>query len=370
MEPTLVSRLSSNAPSAIAILVIDGPNAIDYVLKCWRPSQGSPQLECNRIRFGFTFHPGQDHPKEAHESIVVCRTNQHRVELHCHGGKQASERILNALVSLGAVATPWTQEPKLLACEQIAQEATQDLVRANTARSTAILMDQFRGALSLELDRIRRLKSNGFSLEALVATDRLTNLFEIGRHLIQPWRIVLAGPPNVGKSSLLNRILGYQRAIVHEQAGTTRDALLERTSFDGWPIEIADCAGVRNSREAASPIETEGIERTLEMVRAAECVLLIVDVASGWTGTHTQIYEACTGKRVLVRSKNDLSATSSTPIPFPFEAEVTTSALTGEGLLELQSAVVTCLVPEAPKAGAAVPFRPRHLKILEGLNQP
>jgi tRNA modification GTPase len=274
---------------------------------------------------------------------------------------------LESLASLGAIVTPWNQEPSFLARDTIEQEAIEDLVHANSIRSTAILLDQMRGALSKELKRIELLNATGKLQEAADSILLLRQRFAIGKHLIHPWGVVLAGPPNVGKSSLLNRMLGYDRAIVHEQAGTTRDSLMERTSFDGWPIDLTDGAGVRLASEASDPIEIAGIDRTLQKAREADCVLFLVDPASGWTNSHERIYQETKGKRILVRSKADLQKAPWTPPSLSFDAQIATSALTGEGTLELQSAIVGVLVPDVPESGIAIPFRTRHLDLLNRL---
>ena len=367
MNATTVSRLTSFAPAAIAVLAIEGPRALEFVSKCWQPNQGTSVLPTNRIRFGFTKATDEEPSIGCNESIVVCRTNQDRVELHCHGGKQASEKILESLASLGAIVTPWNQEPNLLARDPIEQEAMEDLVHANSIRSTAILLDQMRGALSKELKRIELLNATGKRQEAADSILQLRQRFAIGKHLIHPWSVVLAGPPNVGKSSLLNRMLGYERAIVHEQAGTTRDSLMERTSFDGWPINLTDGAGVRLASDASDPIEIAGIDLTLQKAREADCVLLMVDPSSGWTDSHDRIYQETKGKRILVRSKADLQKAPLIPPSLLFDAQVATSAITGEGTLELQSAIVSVLVPEAPDSGIAIPFRTRHIDLLNRL---
>ena len=133
----------------------------------------------------------------------------------------------------------------------------------------------------------------------------LRQLSDLGSHLIKPWRIVLAGPPNVDKSSLLNRLLGYNRAIVHEQEGTTRDLLSERTSIEGWPMELVDGAGIRSKLEVADDIEATGVERTLDRIASADCVLLLVDATVGWTKVHDQLVGAIQGRTILVHTKVD-----------------------------------------------------------------
>ena len=362
--PTTVSRLTSAAPSAIAVLEINGPLALDFVKRCWRPNQGDANLQINAIRYGFTQFDGLANG----ESIVVCRTAEHCVEIHCHGGRLASEAILRGLVACGA-----HEQPAELRCSAddnnpIVSEAREDLLRAATLRTTAILLDQWRGSLTQELNAIRSLL---IEREIFQATKRLTQLSarsQLGSHLIEPWRVVLAGPPNSGKSSLLNMLLGYTRAIVHEQAGTTRDLLAERSSFDGWPIELIDGAGIRTATDA---IEATGIEQTLERIASADCTLLLVDRTKSWTETHHQILNHCSGKVVLVVTKSDLigvdiieSNDRTGNIPKSITTRIETSSVTGAGIKELMKAVVSFLAPQTLCECDPVPFRQRHRDML------
>lgn len=351
--PTTVSRLTSAAPSAISVLEINGPLALDFVSRGWRPNQGDTDLQINAIRYGYTQLDGFS----SGESIVVCRTDEHRIEVHCHGGRLASQAILRGLVSYGAVEQPAKFCYSADDNDEIASEAREDLLRASTLQTTSILLDQMRGSLTRELQFIGTKLIEGDLAGATASLKQLSDRSQLGSHLIEPWRVVLAGPPNSGKSSLLNILLGYARAIVHEQAGTTRDLLAERTSFAGWPIELIDGAGIRT---ATDTIEATGIEQTLDSIASADCTLMLVDSTTGWTDTHNQILDHCTGKVVMVTTKSDLSSAEANNIPKRFISRVETSCVTGAGLNELIEAVVSFLIPLAPCKGDPVPFRQRH----------
>ena len=328
--------------------------------RCWRPNQGDNSLPLNAIRYGFT----QFDDASNGESIVLCRTHEHRVEIHCHGGRLASDTIIRNLVAYGAKEQrPYAQET-VSSEDQIVLEAREDLLRAATLRTTAILLDQFRGALGRELDAIESIHLAGGTTESSKRILQLKNRSQLGCHLIEPWRVVLAGPPNSGKSSLLNMLLGFSRAIVHEQAGTTRDLLSERSSFEGWPIELIDGAGIRT---AVDEIEATGIDQTLNCIASADCTLLLVDRTKGWTDTHTRILNHCSGKVVLVVTKMDLDHIVNKGvndplgnIPSSIDSWVNTSCVTGVGLKELIHSVVKFLVPQSLQAGDPVPFRQRH----------
>lgn len=364
-EPTTVSRLTSSAPAAVAVLEIQGPLALDFANRCWRPNRGDDLLQLDAIRYGFT----RSDSNVRGESVIVCRTGHCRVEIHCHGGRLASETILRTLLSFGAIEQSATLS--LAACDGdlIGSEAREDLRLATTQRTTAILLDQFRGALKREFATIQSLLTLGDADEVTRRLRQLESRSQLGGHLIDPWRVVLAGPPNSGKSSLLNLLLGYSRAIVHEQAGTTRDLLTERSSFDGWPIELVDGAGIRTASDA---IEEAGIEGTLQRIATADCTLLLIDSQTGWTETHTQILNRCTGKVVFVVTKCDLVPSEQsklgngpTAISKPNPDWVYTSSVTGIGLNELMRTVVSVLVPTPSVAGEAVPFRQRHRDIIQ-----
>ena len=364
-EPTTVSRLTSSVPSAVAVLEIQGPLALDFTNRCWRPNRGDDLLQLDAIRFGFT----RSDSNVRGESVIVCRTADCRVEIHCHGGRLASETILRTLLSFGAIEQSATLS--LAACDGdlIGSEAREDLRLATTQRTTAILLDQFRGALRREFATIQSLHAAGDADDAIRRLRQLESRSQLGGHLIDPWRVVLAGPPNSGKSSLLNLLLGYSRAIVHEQAGTTRDQLAERSSFDGWPIELVDGAGIRTASDA---IEAAGIERSLQRIATADCTLLLIDSLTGWTATHAQILNSCTGKIVFVLTKCDLALSEQSELgngPTAISRAkgdwVYTSSVTGVGLNELIRKVVSVLVPTPSFAGDAVPFRQRHRDIIQ-----
>ena len=98
--------------------------------------------------------------------------------------------------------------------------------------------------------------------------------------------MVIAGPPNVGKSSLINALLGFQRAIVFDLPGTTRDVVTAVTALDGWPVELSDTAGLRSSDD---PLELAGIEQAHRQAAAADCLLLVFDASQPWSARESAI---------------------------------------------------------------------------------
>jgi len=319
-------------------------------------------LEWNRIRYGmFRSNPGDT--SSIGESIVAVRRGADVFELHCHGGQAAALHILRALIDSGAEEISRQEWIEREVPDRVAAEATEDLLKAVTLRTASILMDQSRGALDRSLNDIERLIAKGRFAEACEAAQSISQWSDVGLHLIHPWRVVLCGPPNVGKSSLLNRLLGYSRAVVHAEAGTTRDLLAESTSIDGWPVTLIDSAGVRESEHE---VESQGIERARRAIATADRLLLLIDPEEGWTDEHQAIWGAHSGKCMLVQTKSDRSSAASSLSELPSMA-YSVSAVSGAGIEELMQAISLSLVPDPPPPGTAIPFRSWHVEKLSRL---
>jgi tRNA modification GTPase len=297
------------------------------------------------------------------ESIVAVRRGADVFELHCHGGQAAVLHILRALIDSGAEEISRQEWIEREVPDRIAAEATEDLLKAFTLRTASILMDQSRGLLDRALNEINRLTAQGQFAEATEAAQSIMRWSDVGLHLIHPWRVVLCGPPNVGKSSLLNRLLGYTRAVVHAEAGTTRDLLAESTSIDGWPVTLIDSAGVR---ESDHEVESQGIERARRAIETADRLLLLIDPEEGWTDEHQAIWQAHSGKCMLVQTKSDRSSAASSLSELPSIAYLV-SAVSGAGIEELMQAISQSLVPDPPPPGTAIPFRSWHVEKLSRL---
>jgi tRNA modification GTPase len=219
------------------------------------------------------------------------------------------------------------------------------------------------GAFDREVDRILGL----LDTDPAAARGQLGELARwapVGRHLVEPWRVVVAGPPNVGKSSLVNALAGYQRAVVSDVAGTTRDVVTVQVAFDGWPVELTDTAGLRE----AEGLEAEGVERARRVLAEADLVVWLIDGTeprTRWPEWGTDVPEDRTV--LLVQSKADLPVHPTQDLAIQDTTPV--SAVTGEGIAALMAVIVKQLIPEPPPPGAGVPYTPGLVELVLGANK-
>jgi tRNA modification GTPase len=349
-----VVRLTPPGRGAIATLVVEGREAAALVQSGFHAAGGRSLVSypLGRIVFG-RFRAGS-HPAD---EVVACRRSEQSVELHCHGGSAAVARIQETFVRQGCRWVSWQdwvadqEEDPLAAAARIA------LANARTERTAAVLLDQYHGALRRAVEAIRLALEAGDATSARDGLDALLARADLGRHLVEPWRVVLAGPPNVGKSSLINALVGFQRAIVHPTVGTTRDVVSATTAIEGWPIELSDTAGLR---EGEGPIERAGVELARCQLAGADLVLLVFDSSEAWSDAHDGLVDAWP-EALVIHNKCDLAPCDEPPRP---EGRLT-SALTGQGIDELVGAIGGRLVRDPPPCGAGVPFKADQVERLE-----
>jgi tRNA modification GTPase len=286
----------------------------------------------------------------------VCRVGPTEVEVHSHGGRAAIDRIAAELAGDVRESECWHDWVARREPNAIRREARLLLAEARTERTAAILLDQYAGALETALAKIVEALDDGRSTDAKGRLQILLDRAPIGLHLVEPWRVVLAGPPNVGKSSLINALVGYGRSIVFDQPGTTRDVVTATTAIDGWPIELSDTAGLRTSDD---PLEQAGVELARQQIRAADCIVYVADA----TAPHSDLvmsarFLAAPGRAsVGVVSKCDLGQNDVlNRLASERHPRHLTSAITGEGVAELATAIVKQLVGDGLRPGDAVPF--------------
>ena len=334
LDDTIAAISTAVGEGAIAVLRVSGPEALDLVSRIFRGSTVPEKMEPRRSYFGEIY----DVTGLIDQVLLTIfrrpqsYTGEDLVEISCHGGILVTRKILSLLLNAGArSAEPgeFTQRAFLNGKMDLTQaEAVMDLIRAQTELALRAANEQLAGHLGHELTRIQdqllttlahieayidfpdegispetgkmlfdRLEEASSSLVRLVATA------DQGRILRHGLRTVIYGEPNVGKSSLLNLLLGYDRAIVSETPGTTRDTIEEAINVRGIPVRLVDTAGKRSSEDS---IEQEGIRRTEHQLAQADLVLQVVDASLPGNGQERPTPSAERKNRILVLNKVDL----------------------------------------------------------------
>jgi len=303
MDNDTICAVATPAGGALAIIRVSGNRAIEIV---------SEEFSKNLLLAkGNTLHYGTIGRKEAIDDVLVSvfrtphsYTGEDSVEISCHGSKYIVQQILHLLVKKGCrMANPgeYTQRAYLNGKLDLSQaEAVADLIASTNRATHQIAMSQLRGSFSSELSLLREnllkltslleLELDFSDHEDLEFADRselteiakeidkkinhLANSFEIGQALKQGIPVAIVGKTNVGKSTLLNRLLHEERAIVSDIHGTTRDTIEDTIDLQGISFRFIDTAGIRQTADA---IEKIGIERTYASIQKARIVIWVID---------------------------------------------------------------------------------------------
>jgi tRNA modification GTPase len=338
---TLAACLTPPGQGAIAVLAVYGPAALELVRPLFRTRRGA-ELPTEPIA-------GRFHLGRLGGDDVVLAVKRLKpipfIEIPCHGGRAVVRMLLDLLAQRGARVVDWREFLRRTDADPLRAAAAVALAEAPTVRTAAILLDQYHGALSRALESATAALDRGDDAAAKLILTDLASRAALGRRLTMPWRVAVVGPPNVGKSSLVNALAGYRRSVVAPTPGTTRDVVTTQLAIDGWPVELADTAG---QRAAAESLEAEGVAKARAAAAAADLRLWVLDASTPpvWP-------DAAAGEVRLVVNKNDLPA--AWDLKEAGEA-VRVSARTGEGVEALCAALSGWLVPEPPAAGVALPF--------------
>jgi small GTP-binding protein len=267
---------------AIGIVRLAGPGATEVLGRVFVGTQrDADEIAPGRLAHGTIQRNGQ-----ALDEVIVARLpgGEPVFEVNCHGGAMAVRTVRDALVDAGAIAqksgTPPQQPPgPALLCEEcIRSDALAALPSATTRPGVAMLLHQADGALREALQRIEQLLQTD-TIDA--AAEELTNLLataSLGRAMLNPPRVALIGPPNAGKSTLLNALLDEERVIVHHEPGTTRDIVPETLSVRGMPFEVMDTAGIRDARDE---IERYAVDLATDVAGRCDVALALFDLRTG-----------------------------------------------------------------------------------------
>lgn len=366
--------------SAIGMIRVSGPSAISI---CDGIFVGKKKLS-EMGTFTAAFGKVVDGDKAIDEAIMLVMkaphtyTTEDTVEIDLHGGSYVVRRVMQLLIERGvrpAEPGEFTKRAFLGGrIDMVEAEAVMDVINAETERSLDTSVKQLSGKLSKEIRELREIilhntayiesalddpenyTLDGFSEElskelaqVKQRIERLLSTADEGRIIREGISTAIVGRPNVGKSSLLNQLLGEERAIVTEIEGTTRDTLEEYVDIGGILLKLIDTAGIRNTEDV---VEKIGVDKAREVIETADLVLLLVDGANGLEQEDRDIINNLGGKRVIALiNKSDISTDAENEaraqeisgllagIGIEDITIVMTSAKTGQGLDELKSQI-------------------------------
>jgi tRNA modification GTPase len=380
---TIAAISTPAGEGAIALVRVSGIDAIPVADKIFRGKEKPSRFASHVQHFGEIFDGADRLIDQVMLSIhpaPASYTGEDLVEVSCHGGALVSAKVLEACLRAGARAArpgEFTERAFLNGKMDLTQaEAVIDLIRAKTDLALRSATEQLEGRLG---ENIRKIRDELISLlahidasidfpEEGIAPDegktlraRLDSVREEivtllatadqGRILREGVRVVIYGATNAGKSSLLNRLLGYDRVIVSQTHGTTRDTIEETVNLDGVPIRLLDTAGLRASE---SELEREGIARTEKSLQLADLRLHIVD-RNAPKPTHFD-ERAGDANEIIVLNKSDLPENSDWK---DFHA-LRISCLTGEGLPQLQKEILARITRQNLRPESTIAINTRH----------
>lgn len=400
-QETIVALATPPGKGSIAAIRISGPRAWDCVRSLLRGENTPEHLSSHRVVLAWLYAPNG----EKLDQVTLVRyqaprsyTGEDVVEIFCHGGRLIPNLIIEQLCTQGCrLAQPgeFTQRALLNGkLDLIQAEAVADLIEAESPAYLHGALAHLEGAFSRKLAELREKLLHAcallelgldFSEEDVEFADRaelrnelvqlenmIVNLlhgFTRGQALKEGWRIAIIGKPNVGKSSLMNALLKYDRVIVSEIPGTTRDTIDERIFINGLLFRLIDTAGIR---EHAGELEKIGIERSRAAAQNADVILFVTDDAKDGDEGDRILAKECFDLKnkngsiavIQVRNKSDLPTAKE---PFGVDEKnaraIRVSAIAGAGIDELEAAIAEAVMPLSNLSGAEV----QHINLRQKL---
>jgi tRNA modification GTPase len=398
-EDTIVAIATPPGRGGIGVVRLSGERAVE--IACGLIHLSKPSPETQHATLGEFCDPGSGCVLD--EVVLTAfrsprsYTGEDVVEVSCHGAPVILAYLVECCLERGArVAEPgeFTMRAFLNARIDLTQaEAIRDLIDSRTIYQARVAAEQMEGSVSARLkpqkqalvDLIARLEAgidfaeddvpvSGWSeiersLETIAADlQPLAAGYKYGRLVRDGLSLAIVGRPNVGKSSLFNRLLNEERAIVTATPGTTRDLVAESAAIGGIPVRLVDTAGVRETIEEAEQI---GVRKTLQAIADSDLRLLVVDASEEWKTEDSALLDRVRplGSLLVACNKCDLPhrlTAAEVADHLVGGAIVWTSALTGEGVAELKTALLDLAAPARDIAGGTLITNLRHQQLLRG----
>lgn len=370
MNNDTICALATPAGGAIAVIRISGPQALEILSHIYRPnSSRKSQLLANTIHYGTIQNTTGDIIDDVLVSIFRAPhsyTGEDSVEISCHGSRYIISKVLELLIQNGcrqALPGEYTQRAYLNGKMDLSQaEAVADLIASTNAATHKMAMSQLRGNFSSELGILREQLLKMTSLleleldfsdhEDLEFADRsellelaknidnkivrLSQSFEMGNAIKQGVPVAIIGKTNVGKSTLLNRLLHDDKAIVSSIHGTTRDVIEDTTIINGITFRFIDTAGIRNTTDE---IERLGIERTYQKLSEAVIVLWVIDEIPDEKEIKEIIKQTAGKSLIIIQNKVDKFPIVSNSVADYKHPVLAISAKYGQGIEALEDAI-------------------------------
>lgn len=406
-----ICAIATAPGGAIGIIRVSGNDSIRIADRIFQPKGKDQSPLTERKAYTLTFgniidtENGNDIVDEVLVSIFRAPhsyTGEDSLEISCHGSRYIMQRIMQLLISAGCRAAgpgEYTQRAFLNGKMDLSQaEAVADLIAADSTAAHRIAMNQMRGGFSSELARLRsellhltslmELELDFSDHEELEFADRgelstvaakisdtimqLSNSFRVGNAIKNGVPVAIVGETNAGKSTLLNLLLGEERAIVSDIHGTTRDTIEDTAEIGGISFRFIDTAGIRDTHDR---IESIGIERTMKKISQADIILMVIDPTAPtdqYTDLAPKILPLCEGKTVIVVvNKSDITAAapsstidSSSTYNHLNIKQIHISAKTGDGTDKLRSLLCSCSGVDTATDGVII-SNLRHLSALQ-----
>lgn len=390
---TIIAPATAVGEGGIAVVRISGPRSLIALKSFFKSSSNTQSFKSHHLYHGILVDSAKEHIDEVMAVYMASPhtyTRDEVVEIHCHGSQQVVKSIIGLYLSFGlrlAEAGEFTYRAFINGRLDLSQaEAVSRLIHSKTNSSRKIALSQVEGQLSQSIHQFtEQLRNIQIFIEAwidfpeedlplqdieniqhkvsqiIVGISDITDTYNTGKVLSEGASILLVGRPNAGKSSLLNFLLGENRAIVSDVPGTTRDIIEEGMVIAGVPIRLFDTAGLRQSLD---PVEMEGVRRAKQKIEQADLVLFLIDGSVPIDEQDLYAYRQCLGSHFfLICTKSDLDSLADTSFcdspTFPL------SVKEGLGVDALKAAISAFLLGDhIPNASTVMLSEQRHYDAL------